>query len=99
MMESTYSVSSLHGLVSSKRRLVLPPNSSANPKFRQIDLAWPKCRYPLGSGGNRVGTRPPHLLDFRSSMTISRTKCEGALADASGGSPGMVGFIEFSAFR
>ena len=34
----------LRGLVSSKRRLVLPPNSAANPKFRQMDLAWPMCR-------------------------------------------------------
>ena len=25
-------------------RLHLPPNSSATPKFRQIDLAWPMCR-------------------------------------------------------
>ena len=35
---------SLVGLVSSKRRLQWPPNSSAMPKFRQIDLAWPMCR-------------------------------------------------------
>ena len=34
----------LLGLVSSKRRLVLPPNSAASPKFRQMDLAWPMCR-------------------------------------------------------
>ena len=44
MMESTYSVSSFSGLVSSKRRLVLPPNSSARPKSRQMALAWPMCR-------------------------------------------------------
>src|ERR1035441_7622636 len=96
MMESTYSVSSLQGLVSSKRRLVLPPNSSASPKFRQMDLAWPRCRYPLGSGGNRVCTRPPNLLVFRSSRTISRIKFEGAIADTSGGSLGIDGFIKFS---
>ena len=22
-------------------------------------LAWPRCRYPLGSGGNRVTVAPP----------------------------------------
>ena len=32
------------GLVSSKRRLQTPTNSSATPKFRQIDLACPICR-------------------------------------------------------
>ena len=58
LIESTYSTSSLAGLVSSKRRLQLPPNSRATPKFRQIDLAWPMCRYPFGSGGKRVATRP-----------------------------------------
>jgi hypothetical protein len=26
----------------------------AIPKFKQIDLACPKCKYPLGSGGNLV---------------------------------------------
>ena len=39
MMESTYSVSSLVGLVSSIRMLQTPSNSCAIPKFRQIDLA------------------------------------------------------------
>src|SRR6266567_6012653 len=77
MMESTYSCSSFSGLVSSKRRLVLPPNSAARPKFRQIDLAWPRCRYPFGSGGKRVWTCPWYLLVLRSSRTISRTKFVG----------------------
>src|SRR5664280_1888758 len=40
-IESTYSVSSLRGFVSSKRRLHFPPYSLATPKFKQIDLAWP----------------------------------------------------------
>jgi len=40
----TYSCSSFSGLVSSKRRWQRPPKSCANPKLRQIDLAWPKCR-------------------------------------------------------
>src|ERR1051326_2760135 len=78
MMDSTYSVSSLHGLVSSKRRLHFPPNSLANPKLRLIDLAWPICRYPFGSGGKRVCTRPPYLLVFRSSRIMSRMKWLGA---------------------
>ncbi len=39
MIESTYSTSSFAGFVSSKRRLHVPPNSAATPKFRQIDLA------------------------------------------------------------
>ena len=36
--------SSLVGFVSSKRRLQTPANSSATPKLRQIDFAWPMCR-------------------------------------------------------
>src|ERR1019366_2486391 len=76
MIDSTYSVSSLEGLVSSKRRLHWPPNSRARPKFRLMDLAWPTCRYPLGSGGNRVHTRPPYLLVFRSSRIMSRMKLD-----------------------
>src|SRR5436309_228506 len=77
MIESTYSVSSFSGLVSSKRRFVCPPNSSASPKSRQIALACPMCRYPLGSGGKRVCTRPEYLLVFRSSRMMSRMKFEG----------------------
>src|SRR5437016_5578078 len=77
MIESTYSVSSFSGLVSSKRRLVWPPNSLARPKSRQIALAWPMCRYPLGSGGKRVCTRPAYLLVFRSSRMMSRMKFDG----------------------
>jgi len=44
MIDSTYSVSSLEGFVSSKRRLHFPPNSFAKPKFMQMDFAWPMCR-------------------------------------------------------
>ena len=43
-MASTYSTSSLVGLVSSKRRLQLPRYSWATPKSTQIALAWPMCR-------------------------------------------------------
>ena len=43
-IDSTYSTSSLTGLVSSKRRLQCDPYSSAIPKLRQIDLAWPMWR-------------------------------------------------------
>src|SRR5262245_45121517 len=75
-MDSTYSVSSLDGLVSSKRRLHLPPNSAAIPKSRQIALAWPMCRYPFGSGGKRVCTRPPCLPVLMSSMMMSRIKLD-----------------------
>ena len=49
--------SSLTGLVSSNRRWHGRRIRCATPKFRQIDLAWPRCRKPLGSGGNRVTTR------------------------------------------
>ncbi len=38
-MDSTYSISSLVGFVSSIRRLQTPPNSRAMPKFRQMLLA------------------------------------------------------------
>src|SRR5262249_28136059 len=58
----------------SKRRLQIPPYSSATPKFRQIDLAWPMCRYPFGSGGNRVATRPWCFPDATSSATMERMK-------------------------
>src|SRR5579863_725567 len=77
MMESTYSTSSFSGFVSSKRRFVCPPNSSAYPKSMQIALAWPMCRYPFGSGGKRVCTRPLYLLVFRSSAILSRMKLDG----------------------
>src|SRR5580692_12911478 len=77
MMESTYSVSSFSGLVSSKRRLVCPPNSLARPKSRQIALACPMCKYPFGSGGKRVCTRPSYLLVLRSSRIMSRIKFDG----------------------
>src|SRR5881398_1445639 len=68
-----YSCSSLTGLVSSNRKLHWPPNSRAMPKFRQIDFAWPMCRYPLGSGGKRV-TMCECLPSRRSAATISRMK-------------------------
>src|SRR5712692_11653086 len=84
MIESTYSVSSFDGFVSSKRKLVLPPNSSASPKSRQIALACPMCRYPLGSGGKRVCTRPLYLLVFRSSRMMSRMKFDGAAVGVAG---------------
>src|SRR5579863_8166406 len=98
MMESTYSVSSFEGLVSSNRRLHLPPNSAARPKLMWIDLAWPICRYPLGSGGNRMCTRPPHLLVFKSSRIISRMKWEGPAAAASDSVALMSGKSGFDVF-
>src|ERR1022692_3981736 len=83
MIESTYSCSSLLGLVSSKRRLHLPPYFSAVPKFRQIDLAWPMCRYPLGSGGKRVCTCPANLpVRLSSSMIWWMKLREGVLSSA-----------------
>src|SRR5690606_5446122 len=64
--------------VSSKRRLQRPPFSLATPKFRQIDLAWPICRKPLGSGGKRVCTRPSCLPLCKSCSIIWRMKFDGA---------------------
>src|SRR5579872_4289353 len=90
MMESTYSTSSFSGLVSSKRRLVCPPNSSAYPKSMQIALACPMCRYPLGLGGKRVCTRPLYLLVFRSSIKRSRMKLEGRDSGAASAVSGSV---------
>jgi hypothetical protein len=49
----------------------------AIPKLRQMDLACPIWRYPFGSGGNRVATRPSFLFAFKSSATISRIKSVG----------------------
>src|SRR5205807_7776335 len=40
------------------------------------------CRYPLGSGGKRVWTRPAYLLVLRSSRMMSRMKFEGAVEGA-----------------
>ena len=78
-------MSSFVGFVSSIRRLHAPLNSSATPKFRQIALAWPMCRYPFGSGGKRVWTRPPCFPAARSATMISRMKSLGAVpAGASG---------------
>ena len=34
----------------------------------------------MGSGGNRVCTRPPYLLVLRSSLIMLRMKSEGAVA-------------------
>jgi hypothetical protein len=62
--------------------LHVPPKSLATPKFRQIDFACPMCRYPFGSGGKRVATRPACLPDALSATTISRMK--SSLAPASG---------------
>src|SRR5262245_44219975 len=76
IMALTYSVSSLLGFVSSKRRLHLPPNSAASPKSRQIALAWPMCKYPFGSGGKRVCTRPSFFPTLTSWTIISRIKLE-----------------------
>src|SRR3954470_3433064 len=73
-MDSTYLMSSVAGLVSSKRRLTRPPKSRARPKFRQIDFACPMCRNPLGSGGNRVATCRPNRFVSTSSATRSRIK-------------------------
>ncbi len=44
MIRSTYSVSSVSGLVSSKRRLQMPPKFAAVSKSTVIALAWPMCR-------------------------------------------------------
>src|SRR5581483_1065094 len=96
MMESTYSVSSFSGLVSSKRRLVCPPNSSARPKSRQIAFACPMCRYPFGSGGNLVCTRPPYLFVSRSRTMMSRMKLDGFGASGAGFAPAsLLGFAAF----
>src|SRR3990167_9547389 len=77
MIASTYSWLSFVGLVSSKRRWQRPPNSWARPKSMQIALAWPMCRYPFGSGGKRVITRPPKRPLALCSRMMSRTKLLG----------------------
>src|SRR6266849_4972069 len=83
MMDSSNSTVSLLGFVSSKRRLQRPSLSAATPKFRQIDLACPICRYPLGSGGNRVCTRPPFLPALTSSATRARMKSKEGVGSRS----------------
>jgi hypothetical protein len=40
------------GFVSSKRRFTGALYFRPKPNCKQIDLAWPMCKYPLGSGGN-----------------------------------------------
>src|SRR5215475_16063945 len=104
-MASTYSTSSVVGLVSSKRRLHLPPNSAARPKSRQIALAWPMCRYPFGSGGKRVCTRPPCLPALMSWIRMSRMKLdrppdsvEISVEDSAGDSTGAAPALDSNKF-
>ncbi len=68
---STKLVSSVSGLVSSSRRMQMPPKSAATPKSTTIALACPMWRYPLGSGGNLVWTRPPRFPAWTSASTAS----------------------------
>jgi hypothetical protein len=49
----------------------------AIPKLRQTDLACPIWRYPFGSGGNRVATRPWNLFVLMCSSIISLIKSDG----------------------
>ena len=74
LIESTYSCSSFSGFVSSKRRLVLPPNSSASPKSRQMHSAWPICRYPFGSGGNASGPQHRRISSCADPQRYCRSK-------------------------
>ena len=76
-MASTNLVSSLSGFVSSKRKLHLPPFSSAIPKSRQKAFACPMCRHPLGSGGKRVCTADGGSPSAMSCAIIWRIKCIG----------------------
>lgn len=39
----------------------MPPETFACMKLNLIALQWPICRYPLGSGGNRVRIPCPNL--------------------------------------
>src|SRR5439155_9344423 len=80
MMPSTYSWLSFVGLVSSKRRWQRPPNSLAMPKSMAMALAWPMCRWPLGSGGNRVITLPPKRPVRLCSRMMSRMKLLGLVS-------------------
>src|SRR5437870_2327217 len=80
MMPSTYSWLSFVGLVSSKRRWQRPPNSLAMPKSMAMALAWPMCRWPLGSGGNRVITLPPKRPVRLCSRMMSRMKVLGLVS-------------------
>ena len=50
LMASTYSVSSLTGLVSSKRRLHTPPNASAIPKSMHRRLGMSDVQVTIGFG-------------------------------------------------
>src|SRR5437763_11077550 len=52
------------------------------------------CRYPLGSGGNRVATRPPHMPVLISSSMIWRMKLLGAEAASRGPGDDMDGLLD-----
>src|SRR5215472_913767 len=59
-------------------------------------------RYPLGSGGKRVCTRPLYLAVLRSSMKRSRMKLEGrdsgaGLVPVSGSAAGVVIIFDLTA--
>ena len=72
-MLSMYSCFSAAGLVSSKRRYVSPPCFLAMPKSKCMALAWPMCRYPFGSGGNRVRHFEPVLRKCSMSLASEFT--------------------------
>jgi len=73
-MPATKLASSVSGLVSSNRSLQTPLNSRASSKSAVIAFAWPMCKYPFGSGGNLVWTRPPKAPVALCSTTTSWTK-------------------------
>src|SRR5690606_2506612 len=78
LMASTNSCSSLIGFVSSKRKLTGALYFIPNPKFRQIEEAWPICKYPLGSGGNLKDKSVLSYFSFKSSSIICSRKFKGA---------------------
>lgn len=57
-MDSSYSIFSFEGFVSSNRSSNFPPYCLAKKSLRRAALACPMWRYPEGSGGNRVTTFP-----------------------------------------
>ena len=72
-MLSMYSCFSASGFVSSKRRYVSPPCFLATPKSKCMAFAWPMCKYPFGSGGNRVRHLPPVAVKCSRSLASEFT--------------------------
>ena len=98
-MDSTYSTSSLVGLVSSKRRLHLPLFSSATPKFKADGLGVADVKVSVGLGRKPGRNASIMLLFLMSSATMARMKSGPGVVAVSFISRGSLLFIALAVRR